>query len=63
MSENERERERDHIYKLVFVRNEWNIVFLCTKDLTVLIAGITPQALMGCKKSSDSGQFGQCLLI
>lgn len=49
-----KERESILIYILVFVRNEWNIVFLCTKDLEMLTAGNTPQALMGCKKKKKN---------
>lgn len=42
-----RERESNLIYKLVFVRNERNIVFLCTKNLMMLTADNTLQSLIG----------------
>lgn len=37
----------------MFVRNEGNIVFLCTKDLMMRRADNTLQAMMGCKRKSE----------
>lgn len=53
---NERERETILIY--VFVRNERDFVFLCTKDLMMLTANSTLQALMGCGGNHSAVSFG-----
>lgn len=59
----ERASESVLIYKLVFVRNERNIVLLCTEDPMMLAAHNTPPGSDGLYRKSEKTQCSKILLI